>query len=250
LINKIFYPQYYIKDLIRLGNHSDGGYILSNKVIKKCDFLLSFGLGDNFRFESDLIKKNPKCKIYVYDHTVNFFYWIKHFFFWFWKSIRFRKYLKFLGFIDYIFFFKILNNKHYKIKISKTTCSLSESLKTNKINHKKTILKIDIDGDEYSVINEIKKYDFLCLIIEFENVHKNMRKIINFIKSNKNLSIIHIHGNNFLPAPKNIPQALEITFINSNLINKKLRNYRNYPIPNLDFPNNIMKKDINLFFKK
>jgi hypothetical protein len=77
-----------------------------------------------------------------------------------------------------------------------------------------------------------------------------MRKIINFIKSNKNLSIIHIHGNNFLPAPKNIPQALEITFINSNLINKKLRNYRNYPIPNLDFPNNIMKKDINLFFKK
>jgi hypothetical protein len=53
-----------------------------------------------------------------------------------------------------------------------------------------------------------------------------------------------------LPAIKNIPQALEITFINSKLINKRLKNYRNYPIPNLDFPNNIMKKDINLIFAK
>ena len=148
------------------------------------------------------------------------------------------------------FFFKILKNKHYKVKISKTTCSLSESLKTNKINHKKTILKIDIDGNEYTVINEIKKYDFLCLIIEFENVYKNMKKIINFIQSNKNLSIIHIHGNNFSPVIKNIPQSLEITFLNLKFINKRLRNYRKYPIPNLDFPNNIMKKDINLIFDK
>lgn len=250
MIDKKLYPQYYIKDLVRLGNQSDGGYILSNKIIKKTEFLLSFGLGDNFKFESDLKKRNPRCKIYVYDHTINFFYWIKHFFYWFWKSIRFRKYLKFLTFIDYILFFKIKENKHHKIKISKINYSLSKALKINKINHKKTILKIDIDGDEYSIINTIKNYDFLGLIIEFENAHQNIKKIINFIKDNKNLSIVHIHGNNFLPTIKNIPQALEITFINSRIINKKLKNYRNYPIPNLDFPNNIMKKDIQLFFKK
>lgn len=249
-MKRILYPQYYTKDLVRLGDQSDGGYILSNKIIKKSDFLLTFGLGDNFRFESDLIKKNPKCKIYVYDHTINFFYWIRHFFYWLWKSIRFRKYLKFLSFIDYILFFKIKKNKHHKIKISKVNYPLSMALKANRINHKKTILKIDIDGDEYSIIHEIKKYDFLGLIIEFENANKNMKEIINFIENNKNLSIIHIHGNNFLPAIKNIPQALEITFINSKFINKKLKNYRNYPIPNLDFPNNIMKKDIKLYFKK
>ena len=77
-----------------------------------------------------------------------------------------------------------------------------------------------------------------------------MKKIVNFIKNNKNLTVIHIHGNNFLPTIKNIPQALEISFLNSRFINKKLKNYKNYPIPNLDFPNNIMKKDIELFFKK
>ena len=250
MIDKILYPQYYTKDLLRLGSQSDGGYVLSNKIIKKADFLLSFGLGDNFKFESDLKKRNPRLKIYVYDHTINFFYWIKHFFYWFWKSIRFRNYLKFLTFIDYILFFKIKENVHHKIKISKINYSLTKALRINKINHKKTILKIDIDGDEYSIINQIKKYSFLFLIIEFENTHKNMKKIVNFIKNNKNLTVIHIHGNNFLPTIKNIPQALEISFLNSRFINKKLKNYKNYPIPNLDFPNNIMKKDIELFFKK
>jgi hypothetical protein len=64
LINKILFPKYYIKDLIRVGSQSDGGYVISNKIIRKADYLLSFGLGDNFRFETDLKKKNPKCKIY------------------------------------------------------------------------------------------------------------------------------------------------------------------------------------------
>ena len=53
-------------------------------------------------------------------------------------------------------------------------------------------------------------------------------------------SIIHIHGNNFLPARKNIPQALEISFINTAFINKKLKNYRSYPIADLDFPNDSL----------
>ena len=228
MINKALYPKYYIKDLVRLGNQSDGGYILSNKIIKKSDYLLSFGLGDNFGFESDIKKKNSRCNIYVYDHTINFFYWIKHFFYWLWKSIRFRKYLKFLTFINYILFFKIKKNKHHKIKISKINYSLSKALKINKIDHKKTILKIDIDGDEYSIIHEIKNYDFLGLIIEFENAPQNMKRIVNFIENNKNLSIIHIHGNNFLPTIKNIPQALEISFINSKFVNKKLKKLPNF----------------------
>ena len=71
-----------------------------------------------------------------------------------------------------------------------------------------------------------------------------------FFNAIKVLTIIHIHGNNFLPTIKNIPQALEISFINTAFINKKLKNYRSYPIADLDFPNNIIKKDIKLFFKK
>ena len=71
----------FTKKLIRLGNNLDGGYVVNDEMISKCETCITFGLGDNFSFEKDLKKKKPTTKIYVYDHTINFFYLIKHFFF-------------------------------------------------------------------------------------------------------------------------------------------------------------------------
>ena len=84
----------------------------------------------------------------------------------------------------------------------------------SKINFKKKkmILKIDIEGDEYKILEQIKK-QFLkinLLIIEFHNIHKNLNKLKNFIKKTK-FKIIHIHGNNYGYKQK----LVEMTFINS-----------------------------------
>ena len=88
------------------------------------------------------------------------------------------------------------------------------------------------------------------MIIEFENCDKNLNKILKFISNNQKLSVAHIHANNYsFVGRKMIPKTLEITFIQSYLFNKKRKNLRNYPIKNLDYPNNIMKKDIILKFK-
>lgn len=248
MLPQTLYP-FFAKDLERLGCKYDGGYVLSRKIIKSCKQCITFGLGDNFDFEIDLKKKNPSVKIDVYDHTINYFFWTKHFIFWLWKSFRFRKYLKFLNFIKYIYFFKLKNNNHYKVKVTKKNF-VSKILFKNNIIPEKTLLKVDIDGDEYRILDQIKEFNFLGLIIEFENSYKNIKKIVNFVKTNKRLKIIHIHGNNFLPVEKGIPQAIELTFIKSNLINKKNFNKKKYPLKYLDYPNNIMKKDINLLFKK
>ena len=62
------------KELIRLGNNSDGGYILSKKIIDHCKTCIIFGLEDNFNFEKDLKKVNPDTNLYVYDHTINILY--------------------------------------------------------------------------------------------------------------------------------------------------------------------------------
>tara|TARA_B100001123_G_C14807869_1_gene827119 strand:- start:270 stop:656 length:387 start_codon:yes stop_codon:yes gene_type:complete len=106
MLPKILKPKF-IDDLIRLGDKSDGGYVISNKMLKNCKFCLTFGLGDNFSFESDLKKKNPNSKIFVYDHSVSILFWLKHFFFWLWHSVRFRNFnFRFLYFIKYIFFLK------------------------------------------------------------------------------------------------------------------------------------------------
>jgi hypothetical protein len=249
MLNKIFYPKR-VNDLIRIGNKLDGGYVFSKTALSKCKYCLTFGLGDNFTFETHLKKINPKIKIEVLDHTITYNFWFKHICVWFWKSIRFRKYLKFLTFINYIYFFKIKKNKHRKIKVGSNGNTLSNILTKSKIDPQNTLLKIDIDGDEYKIIDKIKDYNFLGLIIEFEHFNKNFKKVERFIRDNKNLELIHIHGNNFSAIVNNIPDSLELSFINKKLINIKKTNKMEYPIKKLDFPNDIMKKDIELFFKK
>lgn len=248
LKKKYFYPKK-INDLIRIGDKSDGGYIFIKKLIFEAKSCLSFGLGDNFSFESNLKKINKKINIYVFDHTVDYKFWFKHFFYWLWKSIRYRKYLKFLNFIKYLFFFYYDKNKHLKFKVGTKKNSLSNIIDKLDIDPQKTLLKIDIDGDEYKIIDEIKKFQFLGLIIEFEKFNNNIKKIEKFIKQNSNLQLIHIHANNFAPLIKNIPDSIELSFANKKLFKSKNKNTKKYPIKNLDYPNNIMKKDIKLFFK-
>jgi len=249
MLSKHFYPKK-VNNLIRLGNKLDGGYIFNKKSLLKCKYCLTFGLGDNFTFENDLKKINPKIKIEVYDHTVDYKFWIKHFFYWLWKSIRFRKYLNFLNFVKYIYFFHIKENIHLKKKVGSSQNTLSKILERSKFDPLYTLLKIDIDGDEYKIINEIKNYNFFGLIIEFENLNKNFKKVEKFIRNDKNLELIHIHGNNFSPVIDRIPDSIELSFVNKNFVDVKKKNHKEYPIKNLDYPNNIMKKDIELIFKK
>jgi len=249
MLSKYFYPKK-VNNLIRLGNKSDGGYIFNKKSLLKCKYCLTFGLGDNFTFENDLKKINPKIKIEVYDHTIDYKFWIKHFFYWLWKSIRFRKYLNFLNFVKYIYFFYIKENINLKKKVGSSQNTLSKILERSKFDPLYTLLKIDIDGDEYKIINEIKNYNFFGLIIEFENLNKNFKKVEKFICNNKNLELIHIHGNNFSSVIDHIPDSIELSFVNKNFVDVKKKNHKKYPIKNLDYPNNIMKKDIELIFKK
>ena len=58
-------------NLIRLGRNEDGGYVVDSEIVKKCNTLITFGLGPDWSFELDYIKKNKNLKIYLYDHTTS-----------------------------------------------------------------------------------------------------------------------------------------------------------------------------------
>ena len=79
-----------------------------------------------------------------------------------------------------------------------------------------------------------------------------MKKIINFIKKNKKMQIIHIHGSNFDPVDIfNNPAHFEITFANKRLLKLSTKKSNKiYPIKGLDFPCNPLKKDVAIFFKR
>ena len=118
------------------------------------------------------------------------------------------------------------------------------------INYKRIILKCDIEGTEYLIIDDILKYQDKIDIItmEFHWVDKNLEKFSESVKKIlKYFSIIHIHGNNHNNLVKdiNIPEVPEITFVNNKYIKEK-KYLSKFPIENLDNPNNPNDKD--LFF--
>ena len=61
------------ENLIRVGSEKDGGYIVDSNLIKNNDCLLSLGMGDDWSFELDYLKKNDNGIINIYDHTINIF---------------------------------------------------------------------------------------------------------------------------------------------------------------------------------
>ena len=247
-----------IENLVRVGPNFDGGYVIHKDTLKFTDKIITLGLSDDWSFEKDFLSRKKSCKVEAYDHTVNFKFWISRFLkdvfhFLLFKKLRIRKILDIFKYIDYFLFFK--KNKHYKIKVgnSLNEINLEKIFLNTQVNYK-CLLKIDIEGSEYEIIDQIKYWQKFIntLIIEFHETDKEKKQnlIKNFILENTNFNLIHIHGNNYVTDSGNNPRCLELTFINNNIFPKvdKFSKY-NYPIKNLDYPNLKRKEDCILKFE-
>jgi len=243
-------------NLIRIGPNSDGGYVIDKRVISTTNTIITCGLSDDWEFEKSFLKENKNCKIIAYDHTVNRQFWKKRFQkdllnFFLLKKLRFHKIIKIFKYIDYKFFFR--NEKiHYKKKVVLNKRNKNEaSIKDILLKQNNIILKVDIEGGEYSLLKRINKesHKINLLIIEFHNIGKNLNNIIKFLINSK-FKIIHIHGNNY--AGTNIigdPHVIELTLINSTKFKTdKKKSNKKYPILGLDFSNNKRKPDFSLNF--
>ena len=105
MLNSIFKPKV-TEDLIRVGQNLDGGYIINKEILNKTEIILTFGLSDEFSFEKEFKKNNQKVNIFVYDHTVNFMFWLNHFVKWTLHFLKNRSnFRRIFYFLDYLFFF-------------------------------------------------------------------------------------------------------------------------------------------------
>jgi hypothetical protein len=248
-----------IDTLIRIGRNADGGYVVDEDLVKNCDVLISFGLGTDWSFELNLIKKNPDVKIHMYDNTVSNYPYIKQIGKYFKRFITFRVNLLDLKtrinfFLDYLNFFKLSQVSFFREKISFPVKNKNEA-DMNKVfsrlpKDKRIVLKCDIEGSEYEIINQINDYSdrIDMLIFEFHSLDVNEEIFLNSINLfNKNFHIVHLHGNNHCgKSLTGLPIILEMTLINKRF-KKDTSNYvTDFPIKNLDFPNNPYKSD--LFF--
>ena len=243
-----FLKPIYETDLIRVGKKKDGGYLIPKKSLENTLILYSFGLAADWSFEEDFYHYT-KSKIYCYDHTVNWKFFLKLF-------LGNPKTI--LKFFQYKFFFDNKDKFHIRKMICPTK-SYSPSLNENSLADlnsiikttvdKKNFFKIDIEGHEYRILDQIKKYSSSMngLAIEFHNCDLHSDKIKNFI-NNFELQLVHIHVNNWaLVNSDNSPRVIELIFSTKDF-NKKITNFqKKFPI-SMDVPNNPLYEDLSIEF--
>lgn len=251
--------------LLRMGVNKDGGYIVNEKLINNSNILISFGMGDEFSFENDFLKKNEKNKVFIFDYSINHKIYIKNIL----KIIRrilkfkrrysdlimilntFKNFRKFIN-KDKVKFFskKITNNV-----INKNDINLKKIFELLKINKKENInLKIDIEGDEYKIIDDILIYNdkISQIVMEFHDTHTKKEEFFKSVKKlQKFFTIVHLHANNYNKCNNDgFPINIEITFCKNKYLTQTQDRLYNFPIKNLDYPNNSTLPDIEINFQE
>jgi len=248
------------EELIRLGSIDDGGYVLPVKDIKSSEVLISLGISDNWDFEKDF-SKISNAKVIAYDYSINNDFWISKFKKDLIKFIKLKifkpkKIYKMFQYIDFIFFFKMNKENLFflkKIGNNENCTNINEIVNTHVKKQEKIFLKIDIEGSEYEILDQVISIQdrIQGIVIEFHDVTKNLDVIKNFLnKISSNLNLVHIHANNYSVKEVNqFPEAIELTISNINMENQDFDTSRDYPIKNLDFPNSKRSPDIKIDFE-
>ena len=234
-----FFLVKHTNDLVRLGRDYDGGYLVSYSDIEQSNLLIGLGMNDDWSFEEDFLSKK-KVPTYIYDASVSENYFLKQLI----KSVFRIDNLKiFLHSIKVLFGYKKFFSLSYVYHVQKFVglnsksnqhCTLMDILR--KTNDKNIFLKIDIEGSEYRLLNDIiaNEERISGMVIEFHDVDIHLEEIDNFINQ-LSLNLIHIHANNCAPirANDNLPIILELTFSKySNLFTDTKFPHK------LDMPNN------------
>ena len=218
--------------------------MVGRDTVLKSDTLVSFGIKDDWSFEKDFKNINLRARVLCYDDKPILKYLLK-------KLI-----------IDIIFLFSHLNLNKIFILIKKIIYFLKDKKKLTFIKKKISygdlkeivkdiksdtiFLKIDIEGFEYRILEEILLYQkkFTGIIIEFHDIDYHKDLIKNFINK-LNMNLVHIHpNNNSLIDYNNDPTCVEITFEK-----KPVESEGAFSLPNeLDMKNDPKKKDVLLNF--
>jgi hypothetical protein len=187
-------------DLKRYGSIADGGYVISKKAIKNSSFLISGGIENNNDFEVELAKTGI-TGIQIDNSIIS-------------PPID-HKNLKFIN--------ATLGNTN-EVDINQLVSEIPDKLTG--------ILKLDIEGSEYLVLDEISNFKrYNAIVIEFHNLYRIaddnfwflFKKILT--RLHKEHQVIYLSPNNCcsftIIGGSAIPNVLEITWVKRSLISGK-----------------------------
>jgi hypothetical protein len=221
---------YHFENKKRYGVNQDGGYVIA-VLDGLYDCYISAGIGGEESFSRDfIINNNLNCSnSFAFDGTIDVYPY--HFT----KDISFIK--------------KNINSFN-----DDHNCNLS--FLTEKFNN--IFLKIDIEGGEFPWLLNISHdhlRKFKQIVIELHGITNDgwdssySDKVKCLEKLSTTHYIVHAHPNNNGPVLNNIPDVIELTYVNKNYFNSSPPlNTLHLPDNILDFPNDPNKPDILLNF--
>ena len=202
-------------NLLRIGGDHDGGYLVELKSIEQTEALISMGIGKNWSFEEDFIA-HKDIKIHAYDHSIRGLFWIKFFIKRFLSVLIGRFYAPYTAVTTYTNFLHFFRDKavlfYEQIGTEEENCTnLKKTIE--RINKKPIFLKIDIEGYEYRILDEIKLHSDLLsgMVIEFHKISDHIGEIKKFINDFE-LKLVHVHPNNNRVDNQGNPRAIEMSF--------------------------------------
>jgi hypothetical protein len=253
-----------LDDLIRVGRNYDGGYVISESLMKRSSALLSFGINDDWSFEEDFYRKSG-VGCYGFDYSVNRGLFLKRsieqirYFFgdllkrhtlqWSrWKKARehFHTYKAFGRFFS--------RHSFHSIGIDKSTHdafkTLDDILKDHVRQQENIFLKIDIEGYEYKILDDVlrNKHRFHALAMEIHGIHQADNEFDIFMTAlEQEFYVYHIHANNYCDLRKKngMPDVIEISCIRKDLAPDAVfyQDLSHLPLAGIDFPNDLSSVD-------
>jgi hypothetical protein len=240
------------RDMIRVGSENDGGYVLSQRMVKATKGLLSFGLSDEWGFERHFSELSG-APFVCYDPSVTASFWFRRF-----AAGMIKGTIKFDGrllrrafrFIDYLRFFDGSRHRHIRKAIGLSgpgSLSLVEALSASALPAP-LLLKMDIEGWEYRILDEIVAHQsqFVGFVIEFHDLDLHEERLARFMKSiSERFVLIHFHANNHtVLQPGGLALVAEFTFMAKELLEPgEALDRPNLPLAVLDAPNVLGKPD-------
>jgi hypothetical protein len=244
--------------LTRIGKINDGGYVIPESVIAETDFLISFGISDDWSFEEHFRQLKPTVHIHAYDHTVSAQAFAIELVFALARLLSGRG-----SFKDVLDRAQIL--KSYKAFFTGTVTHFRERIYNRveapfdvtldkvfgRTTSSSVFLKIDIEGCEYRIIDHVIEYSdrIVGIVIEFHDTDP-LRPVFDasIRKLQERFTIVHVHANNYGGvAQDNLPDFLELTCVRTSRVRHDGKR-RNLPLPIVDYPNNPRKPDYAMSF--
>ncbi|WP_291984371.1 hypothetical protein [Luteitalea sp.] len=246
-----------VDGLIRVGGEADGGYVVPAGLLRNAEVLVSMGLGHNWQFEKDVKALNRGVRIHVYDHTVSDRLFARQLLAEVAGLVAGRTSLatvrrRRLRLNDYRAFFGT-EATHFRERIHDRCDSHSVDIPTvlARAGTGRVFVKMDIEGGEYRVLEEVLSYAdrILGLAVEFHDVGP-LRPVFERVleASRGRFEIVHVHANNFAPTYRDgFPEACEVTLARRDLVQGTKRR-RTLPLADLDRPNDPRSPDYRLLF--